>query len=74
MTVNNYAHQMAQHDRRVMDQQQLMPYVIPSVKNTDGHKITIQTDLTHYFWLALVFVFFIERWLAHKNKLVPKHG
>jgi hypothetical protein len=74
MTVNNYAHQMAQHDRRVMDQQQLMPYVIPSAENTDIHKTTIQTDLTHYFWLALVFVFFIERWLAHKNKLVPKHG
>ncbi|HMG08189.1 MAG TPA: BatA domain-containing protein [Mucilaginibacter sp.] len=74
MTVNHNAHQMTQHDRRVMDQQQLRPYVIPSVKNTDAHKITIQTDLTHYFWLALVFVFFVERSLAHKNKLVPKNG
>lgn len=74
MTGENNDEQIVQHDRRVMDQQQLMPDVIPSVKNLDGHKITIQTDLTHYFWLALVFVFFIERWLAHKNKLVPKHG
>jgi hypothetical protein len=74
MIGENNDEQTAQHDRRVMDQQQLMPYVIPAVKNTDAHKITIQTDLTHYFWLTLVFVFFVERWLAHKNKLVPKHG
>ena len=65
---------VAQHDRRAMDQQQLMPVINPSAKNTVVDKLTEQINLSHYFWLALVVVFLVERWLAHKNKLIPKHG
>jgi hypothetical protein len=74
MTDKEPDEQIAQHDRRVLDQQQLMPVINPSTKNTVADKLTEQTNLSHYFWLALVVVFLVERWLAHKNKLTPKHG
>lgn len=61
-------------DRSVLDYRQLMPSIISSIHNTNGSKLIEQIDLSHYFWLMLVIVFFIERWLAHKNKPVVKHG
>jgi hypothetical protein len=60
--------------RGVLDHRQLMPNIILSAQNNGSGKVIEQTDLSHYFWLMLVLVFLIERWLAHKNKPVVKHG
>jgi hypothetical protein len=62
------------NDRSVIAHDQLMPNKIWSAKNAVIGKVTEQTDLSHSFWLALVALFLVERWLAHKNKPVLKHG
>jgi hypothetical protein len=54
------------YDRRVIEAKQLMP-IINNEDHTTAGKIIEQTDLTHYFWLLLVAVFVIERWLAHRS-------
>ncbi|MEN0052173.1 MAG: BatA domain-containing protein [Mucilaginibacter sp.] len=64
----------SQYDRRVMDQEQLMPHYEPIVNNNKPtDQIKQQTDLSHYCWFALVVIFMIERWWAHKNKAVLKN-
>jgi hypothetical protein len=62
------------NNKNAIDGEQWMPNIISSIHNTNGSKLIEQTDLAHYFWLILVVVFLIERWLAHKNKPVVKHG
>jgi len=59
-------------DLTKIDHQQMMPNIIWSGKNIGNSKIIVQTDLSHYFWLILVAVFIVERWVAHKNKPVLK--
>ena len=63
------------YDRRALDAKQLMP-VINNEDHTTTGKIIEQTDLTHYFWLLLIVVFVIERWLAHRStdKKILKNG
>jgi len=61
------------HDRRAIPDDQLLPVLTSAVKPA-GKSTLIQTDLSHYFWLILVLVFAMERWLAHKNKPVLKNG
>lgn len=63
------------YDRRIMDVKQLMPVINNEDHATTG-KIIEQTDLTHYFWILLVAVFVIERWLAHRStgKKILKNG
>ncbi len=63
------------HDRRVIDAKQLMP-VINNEDHATAGKIIEQTDLTHYFWLLLIAIFVIERWLAHRStdKKILKNG
>ncbi|WP_184547416.1 BatA domain-containing protein [Mucilaginibacter sp. FT3.2] len=63
-----------EHDLTEISHQQLMPDTISPAKNTADDKPVEQIDLSHYFWITLAMAFFIERWLAHKNKLVIKHG
>jgi len=66
--------QSNQYDRRAMDQEQLMPYHgVAANNNKATDQIDQQIDLSHYFWLALVAVFAVERWLAHKNKLALRN-
>jgi hypothetical protein len=66
--------QNSQYDRRVIDQEQLMPYHEAAANNTKPTgEIKQQIELSHYFWFALVAVFMIERWWAHKNKTVLKN-
>ena len=62
------------NDRRVLDRRQLLPNIIWSAKSSSLEKKNIQTDLSHYFWLTLILLFLIERWMAHKNKLLPVNG
>ncbi len=50
-----------------IDEQQLMPNITSSAKNIGTDKITDQVDLSHYFWLLLAGIFFVERWLAQKQ-------
>jgi hypothetical protein len=63
------------YDRRVMDVKQLMPVINNEDHATTG-KIIEEVDLTHYFWILLVAVFVIERWLAHRStgKKILKNG
>lgn len=61
-----------QHERRKIDQEQLMPYNVTETHvAVNGDQPDTKTDLSHYFWLALVAVFLIERILAHRHKLIP---
>ncbi|QEC79987.1 BatA domain-containing protein [Mucilaginibacter ginsenosidivorax] len=59
-------------DLTKINHQQMVPNIIWSAKNTGESKIIVQTDLSRYFWLILVAVFIVERWVAHKNKPVLK--
>lgn len=63
---------LSSRDLTKIDHQQMMPNIIWSAKNIDNSKIIVQTDLSRYFWLILVVVFIVERWVAHKNKPVLK--
>lgn len=60
------------HDLTRIDHRQMMPNIIWSAKKIDNSKIIVQTDLSRYFWLMLIAVFIVERWVAHKNKPVLK--
>lgn len=62
------------NDRRVLDRRQLLPNIIWSAQNSSSEKKNVQTDLSHYLWLTLILLFLIERWMAHKNKLLPVNG
>ncbi|MDN3584820.1 BatA domain-containing protein [Mucilaginibacter flavus] len=59
-------------NRTVIDHQQLMPNIISSSHRAD-YKLVEETDLSRYCWLLSAIIFFVERWLAHKNKPVLKH-
>jgi hypothetical protein len=56
------------YDKRTISDKQLQPevmaggHVSPTVAGAT-------TAITHYFWLLLVLIFIMERWLAHKNQL-----
>jgi hypothetical protein len=60
------------HGSTRIDHRQMMPNIIWSAKKIDNSKIIVQTDLSRYFWLMLIAVFIVERWVAHKNKPVLK--
>ncbi|SDP96786.1 N-terminal double-transmembrane domain-containing protein [Mucilaginibacter sp. OK268] len=69
---NNIKEIKNRHERRTLDQEQLMPYSLAETHATvNGHLLNAKTDLSHYFWLALVVVFLMERMLAHRHKLTP---
>jgi hypothetical protein len=60
------------NDLTKIDHRQMMPNIIWSAINVDSGKVNVQTDLSRYFWLMLIAVFIVERWVAHKNKPVLK--
>ena len=65
MPVNNVLND-AGCDRRRIDKLQIMP------NNTRESNISISsnktiTDITHYLWLFLAFVFILERWMSYKK-------
>lgn len=63
----------AGHNRIVMPAAQIQP-----AKIVENHTLTdrfiVTKNLGLYFWLALVVVFFTERWLATKHKQLPTNG
>jgi len=69
---NNIKEINERHERRTIDQKQLMPYNVTETHvAVTGDQPDTKTDLSRYFWLALVMVFLIERMLAHRHKLTP---
>ncbi len=52
-------------DNRVIDNKQLQPTILAVDKVRGTYHLT--TNLSHYFWLLLVLLFVLERWLAHKK-------
>jgi hypothetical protein len=61
------------HDRRVLSEGQIRPNRIAGT-NQSIIAPSKQVDLSRYLWLGLVLVFFIERWLATKNKQILANG
>ena len=59
------------HERRSIDQEQLMPANAIETHAPVHNQLDTKTDLSRYFWLALVAVFLLERMLAHQHKLTP---
>ncbi|HEY0244360.1 MAG TPA: BatA domain-containing protein [Mucilaginibacter sp.] len=61
------------YDKRVLDEQQLMP-----VNSNETHTITAKTtgsiNLSNYFWLVLALLFLAERWLANKTQNITANG
>jgi hypothetical protein len=57
-----------------MDNEQLQPDRVDNATSKSPASSIEQHDLSHYFWLGLVLVFFMERWLSHKNKLKTANG
>jgi hypothetical protein len=61
------------YDKRMLDRQQIIP-----VNNSQIHTAVIKTtgftNLTHYFWLALLLLFFAERWMANKTQNITTNG
>lgn len=61
------------HDRRTISAEQIQP-----VKNNEARvmadKFTVKKELANYFWLALIVVFFAERWLATRTKTIQING
>ncbi|SDD73901.1 N-terminal double-transmembrane domain-containing protein [Mucilaginibacter pineti] len=70
----NVLEQGNKYDRRAMDEQQLMPYHTEGTTIKTTEPVKQQTDLSRYFWLAMMVVFVTERWLANRNKQVLKNG
>ncbi len=62
---------IADHDRRIISVDQILP-----LKTNEIHavaaKFIMKKELDIYFWLALVLVFFLERWLATRTKMINK--
>jgi hypothetical protein len=71
---SNITEQNNRFERRTIDQKQLMPYHIAATNTISNDKIGLKTDLSRYFWLALIVVFIMERLLAHQNKLISQNG
>jgi hypothetical protein len=44
-----------------------MPQIIQERHAAAASKPLATTSLSRYFWLALLFVFAAERWLAHRS-------
>jgi hypothetical protein len=61
------------NDRRVLDQQQLMPD-ISNQAHTTIVKTTGFVNLANYCWLLLLLLFAAERWMAHKTQNAINNG
>lgn len=61
------------HERRSISNSQLQPAHITRIENVPGEQ-TNNIKLSNYLWLALLFVFLTERWLATKNKTALTNG
>ncbi|MBD1366284.1 BatA domain-containing protein [Mucilaginibacter sp. ZT4R22] len=58
----------AEYDRRVLSHTQLMPNNIVNSFTPSSIAAANPKDISPYFWLMLMAVFFAERWLSHKTK------
>ena len=56
-------------DRRSLTNEQIQPIKIEETHVAVADKFTVQNELAKYFWLALIVVFAVERWLATRAKI-----
>jgi hypothetical protein len=61
-------------DRRSLTNEQIQPIKIEETHVAVADKFTVQDELAKYFWLALIVVFVIERWLATRTKIIETNG
>ncbi|NCD71469.1 BatA domain-containing protein [Mucilaginibacter agri] len=64
---------MSEYDRRTLSNEQIQPVKV-SETHVVADKFTIQKELGKYFWLALIAIFMVERWLATRYKTVQSNG
>ena len=57
----------AQYDKRILSDAQLQPIRVKSTEVRSSQSPAAQTDLSGYFWLALVVLFISERILSHQK-------
>ena len=70
LLVQNVPSQPIARDSRILSNRQLQPEIIAQFMPQPYVTINKETDLSRYFWLALVVVFIAERILSHKTKTV----
>jgi len=56
------------NDLRSLDINQMIPAKGSGINDSRLNDLQ-NTDITHYFWLLLTVIFFLERWLANKKRL-----
>ncbi|PWK78432.1 putative membrane protein (TIGR02226 family) [Mucilaginibacter oryzae] len=61
------------HERRAISNGQLLPGNNNGKDTVTGQQPDILTDLSHYFWLLLVALFLLERFMAHHQYQLQKH-
>ena len=67
LIIENNAGSIAKYDKRVLDQQQIMPDIINET-HTSAVKTAGFSNISNYFWLILALLFFAERWMANKTQ------
>ncbi|TSD63487.1 hypothetical protein FFF34_018015 [Inquilinus sp. KBS0705] len=65
---NQVYSQPIRYDQRILSTQQIQPNISGKGESPALTAKTEQTDVSKYFWLALVLVFIAERLLSHKTK------
>ena len=56
-------------DNRKVNETQMLPIFISQKKALSDKKPSNTTDLANQFWLALILIFMLERYLSFKNNL-----
>jgi hypothetical protein len=73
LVVGNKTASLNKNDRRILDQQQLMP-----VNESRTHEVAVKTigtiNIVNYCWLLLAFLFLAERWLANRTQNTTSNG
>jgi hypothetical protein len=73
LTLNSGDSRLDKYDNRGISAEQLLPAHTDNEKTVTGAQINY-VDLSRYLWIILALAFFIERWLATKNKLILTNG
>jgi hypothetical protein len=63
------------YDHRIMNPTESLPNIIQKKDKLTSTQSDTLTDISHYFWLLLVVLFLLERFMAHYQfKTQPNHG
>lgn len=61
------------NDKRIIDKGEITPLRVNKEVLTK-ESAAEKTDLKHAFWIILLIIFIVERWLSHKPKAIVRHG